>query len=504
VVDWTAMRSISDVIRSGVDLDPSSPAVTCGSEQYSYAQLNTRLHALAAALTESLGLERGDRVAVLSANCHRYLELYLTVPSTGLVLVPVNVRLATPEIHYILRDSGTRVLFTDRAIPGIDDLDLTVVMIPDEYEALLGGAGETTFWPETSPDDLAGIFYTGGTTGLAKGVMLTHANLLANASSLSSCWPFDIKTTWLLAAPMFHTAGTIGALATVANGGRHVVLPAFDPGVLLDLVERERVTSTVAVPATLKSLAEEQEARPRDVSSLVYVCHGSSPASSPLLEHFHSTFPSARLLDVYGATECSPIVTLLPDEQLLIGHPRLASSGRAAPNVGVRIAQIEQADGVGEVLVSGKNVAKGYWNKPDETSSAFRDGWYWSGDVGYLDGDGYLFLVDRSKDMIVSGSENVYSAEVEAAIATHPAVVEVAVIGIPHERWGEAVHAIVCVDGDVTADELIDHCRQHVAGFKVPKSIEIRSEPLPRSGVGKVLKRELREPYWAGHERRIS
>jgi long-chain acyl-CoA synthetase len=261
----------------------------------------------------------------------------------------------------------------------------------------------------------------------------------------------------------------------------------------------------------MHALAGEQTRAPRDVSTLRYISHGSAPAATELLQRTHAAFPDAELLHIYGATETSPIVTLLPDERELLEGPRALSCGQAAVGVEVRTTEIETgrtcAPGeVGEVQVRGENVTPGYWNKPSETAEALQDGWYSSGDLGYLDEEGYLFLVDRSKDMIVSGGENVYSAEVEEALYRHPAVAEAAVIGIPHERWGEAVHAVVTLAAGtaVTEGELVAHCGRLIAGYKVPKTVEVRTEPLPRTAVGKILKRDLREPHWVGRDTRIA
>jgi long-chain acyl-CoA synthetase len=505
------MRTFRAVLRRGELVGGGRDAVVCGDVRLTHAELASRTRRLGDALVRELGLAPGDRVAVLGANCHRYLELYLGLPAAGFVIVPINARNALPEIRYSLEDAGVRVLFADREVDGIDDLDLRVVGLGDEYEELLAAANERPWDDDRDEHDLAGIFYTGGTTGSPKGVMLTHGNLVANALTFMSCWPFTRDTRWLVVSPLFHAAGTIGALATVWAGGGHVILGPFDAGRFLDLVEREGITATLVVPAMMQALAAEQSTAPRDVSTLRYISHGSAPAAAELLHRTHAAFPGAELLHIYGATETSPIVTLMPDEHELLDGPRVMSCGQGA--VGVEIRTVDGSTGqacapgeVGEVQVRGENVTPGYWNKPRETADALHDGWYSSGDLGWLDEEGYLFLVDRSKDMIVTGGENVYSAEVEDALYRHPAVVEAAVIGIPHERWGEAVHAVVTVAGGatVTESELVAHCASSIASFKVPKSVEVRAQPLPRTAVGKILKRELREPYWAGRDTRIA
>jgi long-chain acyl-CoA synthetase len=504
-------RTFGAVLRRGMLVGGEGTAVVCGDVRLTHRELAHRTMRLGDALTRGLGLQPGDRVAVLGANCHRYLELYLGLPAAGLVVVPINARHALPEIRYALQDAGVRVLFADRPIDGIEDLGVRVVAMGHEYEDLLGAAAPVP-WPDDRADsDLAGIFYTGGTTGSPKGVMLTHGNLVANAFAFMACWPFSRGTSWLVVAPLFHAAGTIGALATVWTGGSHVILGPFDAGRFLDLVERERITATLVVPAMMQALAAEQDRQPRDVSSLRFLSHGSAPAALELLRRTHAAFPAADLLHIYGATETSPIVTLLPGEQHLLDGPRAMSCGQGAVGVEVRAYDVAQgrpcAPGeVGEVQVRGENVTAGYWDKPAETEAAIADGWYQTGDLGHLDDEGFLFLVDRSKDMIVTGGENVYSAEVEDALYRHPAVAEAAVIAVPHERWGEAVHAVVCVTGDAAVSEadLVAHCSSLIASYKVPKSVELRRDPLPRTAVGKILKRDLREPHWAGHERRIA
>jgi long-chain acyl-CoA synthetase len=338
--------------------------------------------------------------------------------------------------------------------------------------------------------------------------MLTHSNLLANATHLGMCWPFSPATRWLVVAPMFHAAGSIAVLSTVWNAGHHVVLPAFDAGRALDLIESYRVTATLVVPTMLAALNEEQLARPRDVSSLSYLSHGGSPCATETLRRAVKAFPNAQLLHVYGATETAPIATLLPHEERLLDTPRARSCGQ--PAVGVEVAVVDgdgrrqQPGVVGEIAVRGPNVMTGYWKKPAETAAALVDGWYRSGDLGYHDDEGFVFLVDRAKDMIVSGGENVYSTEVEEALYRHDDVLEAAVFGVPDARWGEAVHAVVVPRRPVDVGDLIAHCRTLIANYKIPKRIELRDEPLPKSGAGKILKRELREPYWAGAEARVS
>jgi long-chain acyl-CoA synthetase len=494
-------------LRRATTVAAGSIAVTCGSVELTFEETWNRCRRLVGVLRD-LGARPGDRVAIVGPNCHRYLEIYQAVPAAGLVVVPLNQRHTVPELRYALEDSGTKVLFTSRDADALAPSVERVVDLGPGYEAFLAGATPGDFDDGVSEATLAGLFYTGGTTGAAKGVMLTHGNLIANALHFQACWPFRADTRWLVVAPLFHAAGTIAVLATVWNAGRHVLLHAFEPAGALDLVERERVTATLVVPSMLAALCDEQLARPRDVSTLRLISHGGAPIATETLRRAHTAFPDAQLLHIYGATETSPIATVLPGEESLLETPQARSCGQ--PAVGVEVA-IGAADGsraepgdVGEVLIRGANVMAGYWNKPEQTAAALSGGWYRTGDLGYLDDHGHLYLVDRAKDMIVTGGENVYSTEVEDVLYRHHAVSEVAVFAIPDDRWGEAVHAVVVPRAEVTSDELIFHCRTFIADYKVPKRVELRTEPLPKSGAGKVLKRELRAPYWEDQEARVA
>ncbi len=489
-------------LRRAVTCYPSAQAVVCGDIMFTYQETWERCRRLVGLLT-AFGLKRGDRVAVAMSNSHQYLELYQTIPGMGLVIVPLNTRHAEPELRYALEDSGTRVLFTDMAVP--DDIVERVVRMPEEYESLLAHATATNPPADVSGVELAGLFYTGGTTGAAKGVMLTHDNLLANAFHLMAGWPITSQTRWIVASPLFHAAGSFAVAAIVFNGGCQVMLPAFSAGGFLDLVSAHGVTDTLLVPTMLAAVAEEQLVRPRPVPSLRRLAHGASPVALEVLRRTLLAFPELELFHLYGATETAPLATMLVHEERELDGPRARSCGRGVAGVDLEIRNEDDAlcapGEVGEVCIRGNNVMQGYWNKPEQTDAVLRDGWYRSGDLGFLEHGGCLFLVDRLKDMIVSGAENVYSTEVEDVLYRHPGVLEAAVFGVPDERWGEAVHAVVVPrTDDLTAAELIAHCRRFIAGYKVPKSIEVTSVPLPKSGAGKVLKRELREPFWVGRD----
>ena len=477
----------------------------CGETRFTYRDVGRRLRQVHGALLE-LGLAAGDRVAILSFNSIAFAELYCGVSMAGRVQVPLNFRWAEPELAYALDDSGARVLFCDRD-PGplAHHVERVVRIDQGEYEALLAGTDPVEFDDRLPEDTLAGLFYTGGTTGVSKGVMLTHRNLIANAWNMQITQPITADDRYLVMAPMFHAAGSISVLQSMFNGACQVVLPAFDPGTMLDVIAAERITQTLGVPTMVAASVDEQLARPRDVSTFRAYGHGGSPIAIEVLRRGVTAFPGTAFIHLYGTTETSPLISGLANEVELLGTEREKSAGQ--PVLGCEVVirgddgQPLPPDSAGEVTVRGANVMAGYWNKPEQTAAALRDGWYWTGDVGRLDADGYLFLLDRSKDMIISGGENVYCTEVEDALYTHPAVREATVFGIPDPQWGEAVHAVVVLREDTDADAaaLIGHCRERIAGYKVPRSIEFRTEPLPTSGPGKVLKRELRAPYWADH-----
>lgn len=465
-----------------------------------YTALTDRCHKLALAL-RGLGVAPGDRVAVLAANGHRYLEAFAGIPSAGMVVVPLNTRLAEPELKAILDDCGARVLLTDRDPGGLAKSVERVIALPDEYDALLDAArGEPAAPPHES--DVAALFYTGGTTGTPKGVMLTHRNLIANSLHKTIACSLAPSDVFLAAPAMFHVAGVAPLLSLIWLGAQTVTQPSFEPAGCLDLIARRGVTVAMPVPTMVAAMVAEQRRAPREVSSLRLLGHAGSPIASELIEAAHASFPRAELAQFYGATETASIVTCLRNEQALIGTELLGTCGRATPGVAVKIVRSDgsecEPDEVGEITIRGANVTSGYWRNEAATVAALRAGAYHSGDLGLLKADGHLFVVDRLKDMIVSGGENVYSIEVENALHRHPAVREAAVFGVPDATWGEAVHAIVVIDAarigerDALVDALKRHCRASIAGYKVPKQIELSVEPLPKSGPGKILKRLLR------------
>jgi len=500
------MHTLADPLRYAGRHYAGNPATICGDIRMNYAEMTARCRRLGGVL-RALGLAPGDRVAILAANSHQYIETYMAVPAAGFAVVPLNTRHAEGELSYALQDSGAKILLIDREPGSLAAHVERVIQIPDGYETLISEAEEIELGEGVTEQTLAGLFYTGGTTGASKGVMLSHRNLIANYHNWTAITQPVSEDISIVMAPLFHAAGSNSVIASIWSGGAQLIIPAFNPAEILDQISRERATQTLGVPVMIAALAEEQHANPRDVSSLRTVAHGASPIATEVIRRAITAFPDAEFVHLYGATELAPLATVLRHEERMPHSDLLRSCGQAVPGVAVRVVN-EMGDEcapleVGEIVVQGPNVMQGYWNKAAETAAALHDGWYYSGDLGYADEKNYIFLMDRAKDMIVSGAENVYCAEVEEVLHQHPAVLQAAVFGIPDEKWGEAVHAAIQLRYPVEAEDLIAFCHGKIAGYKVPKGIDFWDEPLPLSGPGKILKRELRKPYWVGHKEQI-
>ncbi|MEO6124290.1 MAG: AMP-binding protein [Ilumatobacteraceae bacterium] len=488
-----------------------------GAYHGTFAQHGDRVLRLADAMHSELGLRPGDRFVVMSCNSHEYLELYHAAFLGAAIINPLNLRLAGAELQHILADSGATVAFVDavfaehflRNIADVRaDLALRHVVLIGEsdvpidlhYEDLIA-TGRAVVPPEPEETDPVVLMYTGGTTGLAKGVLLEQRAEMLNFYHVGMAVDFGDERVYLHQTPMFHAASMGAIVGLPVTGGISVFVPLFDPAQVMNAIETHGVDWTVMVPTMIALMMDHPEFRPERLASMRDLVYGASPMPSALLERIMTTFPDISLWQGYGMTECSSILTLLTPADHRRAEVR-QSAGRPAIGVTLSIRDPEGkivAGGVdGEVYAQGGNFMREYWRQPEQTEAAFPDGWYRTGDAGHLDGEGYLHLVDRVKDMIVTGGENVYSIEVENAISTHPAVAQVAVIGIPHDVWGEQVHAIVVLHPgmEATEDEIREHARETIAGYKLPKSIEFRTEPIPLSGALKPLKRELRKQYW--------
>lgn len=507
-------------LRKAAAFDADAPALVCGDIRLTRRGLLDRVARLASALRE-LGMRDGDRVAMLAANGHAYVEFYFAVLWGGGVVVPVNSRFSLAEMVEQVADAGPVVLIADQAfaqaatqVQGEAPSIRTVLQIGMssssgnvvDYETAIADARPCED-AMRSGEDLACLFYTGGTTGRAKGVMLSHRNLWANAVVTAARLGFDESLVSLHAGPLFHLGAGARVYTTAVVGGRHVVIPRFTPHDVLAAIARDKVTVATFVPTMLAMMLDLPDLDAYDLSSLRMITYGASPMPTSVLAKCLARFPLVRFAQSYGMTELSPVATILGPEDHLPETPakRLRSAGRPVSSAEIQIVDsndVELGRGeTGEIIVRGPMVMQGYWNQPELTARTLRGGWMHTGDSGYVDEDGYLHVADRIKDMIISGGENVYSIEVENAIATHPDVAQCAVIGIPDERWGETVHAVIVprAAGALTADMIRSHCRGLIADYKCPRSVDFRDQPLPLSSVNKINKAELRAPYWKDH-----
>jgi acyl-CoA synthetase (AMP-forming)/AMP-acid ligase II len=476
-----------------------------GAERrYTFAQLADEVARQAAALA-ARGIQSGDRVALLAPNSDRLLQTLLACWWLGAVACPLNVRWSTPELQYALRDSEAALLLVDETQAGL---------VPDEPIApvlsLTALATQARELPpladtRTGGDALACILYTGGTTGRAKGVMLTHANFWTAAMTRGAELNNSPDSVTLLVAPLFHVAGLGRLIGQLIVGGGWVTMPQFRAARVLEAIERDGVSDIIAVPSMLQSLLDEPSFRADKVQGLKRIAFGAAPMPPDLLARTLAAWPEAEFFQAYGMTETAGALCInLPANHRPEARANglLHSVGRAGLGAEILIVDDEGREKprgeVGEIVARGPMVMQGYWRQPEATAAAFRDGWLRTGDGGRMDDEGYLFIADRLKDMIISGGENVYSAEVEAALRGHPAVAHAAVIGLPDERWGEAVHAVIVLHGHAEAgagqlpDALRAWCRRQLAGYKIPRSFSFVPQ-LPMSAAGKVLKNVLRE-----------
>ena len=516
--------NMTHALQRAAQQHPNRVATICRERRQTYSQLLERVRKLAGAF-QALGIQRGERVGLLSLNSDRYLEVYLAAFWSGVVLNPANTRWSAKELAFSFNDCETTHLLIDDAhlhlLPEVlrESHTLKAVVHVGEqacpadllsYEQLIAEAAPVD---DVNADqhELAVIFYTGGTTGFPKGVMCSHNSLLGAALNRLSMG-FPVGPVYLNSAPLFHLAGAMGLWFQLMAGGTHVFLPSFNAQEFMALVQTERVTDSLLVPSMIQMILDHPDFKRYDLSSLAFLIYGASPISETLLDRLGEAFPGLQLMQGYGMTELSGCVSYLPPHyHTAEGRKlnKLRSAGRAAALSEIKIVGEDGQElprgQVGEIASRGMSIMAGYWNRPEDTSKTVRNGWVHSGDGAYMDEEGFIYIVDRMKDMIVSGGENVYSAEVENAVLKHPAVATCAVVGIPSERWGESVHAVVVLKAGASleADELLAHCKTHIAGYKCPRSMEVRNE-LPLSGAGKIQKNKLRDQFWEGQSRRVA
>jgi acyl-CoA synthetase (AMP-forming)/AMP-acid ligase II len=479
---------------------PERPALSLDQSTLTFSQLHDRVKRLAAGLS-CAGFKKGERLAILLPNAPEYIELVYACSWLGVIAVPINVRLSVPEIDNVLADASPRGIVRHSTLPQPNTpLSWDIVL---DRDGLKGGDGPC---PDAcyDPDAILALIYTSGTTGRPKGVKLTHTNILADVNNFNYWMRYGEGGVYLHAAPIFHIADFPAMFAAPMFGASQVTLARFQPDTFCEVVAKERVNYTVLVPTMISFLTQFAESNQHDLTSLEMLAYGGSPMAPQLIRRTRELLPNTHLVQVYGLSETGFLTGLQDAEHTA---DKLMSCGRPCPGVDVQIVDGAgnpvKPPNPGEFVARGANVMAGYWNNKEETAASFHSGYFRTGDIGYQDSNGYFYILDRAKDMIVTGGENVYSGEVEGVIFSHPAVRDVAVFGIPDAHWGELVAACVVLKAgtQLTGDELSVYCRQFVANYKVPRRIDFSETDLPKSASGKVLKRVLRERFWAGAER---
>ena len=515
---------MADPIRHHAQVRGDKAALIFEGGEISYGALDRRSNQVANGLIAA-GVEPGDRVAILAKNIDLFFEVYYGATKAGAVLVPINFRLAQPEVAYVINDAQAKVLFvTDEyydQVRGIAD-DLTTVTLTIALHDVLhrgdddwaGHEGWRDTQDTTDPhregnaEATALQAYSSGTTGHPKGVEMMHRNFVPFAPQALEDWGgWVVDDVNLVAMPLYHVGGCVWAFVGLYVGATNILLAEVDPPLILKVIEQYKITQVFFVPAVILFLLQTPGAATTDVSSVRHVMYGASPIPYPVLQRAVAMF-NCGFAQLYGLTETTGAVTYLAPEDH-DGGEKMKSCGKVMRAAKVRVVDGDDQDCpagvVGEIIMAGDQVMKGYWNLPEETEKAIRNGWFYSGDAGYFDEDGYLYIHDRVKDMIVSGGENIYPAEVESALAGLAGIADVAVIGVPDEKWGETVKAVVVLaaGAELNADDIIAYARTQIGGFKIPRTVDFMDE-LPRNPSGKILKRELRKPYWDGHERQVN
>ncbi len=482
---------------------PERPAAIGSEVKHStFRELRDRVVAVAAGLSRH-GFRAGDRLAMLLPNEPDYLELIYACSWLGVIAVPMNARSSAVEIDHVLADASPRGLIRHSSLPA-PTVRPSWELVLDKESVEAPGASCPD--PIYDPDAILALIYTSGTTGRPKGVAVTHANIQSNIDHLNYWMPYREGGVHLHAAPVFHILDFPFIFAAPAFGACQITIPKFSAASFCETVERERVSHTVLVPTMINLLTQFPELKQFDLTSLEALAYGGSPMAPELIRRAREVLPHVKLVQGYGLSETGFLTGLQDHEHT---QTRLMSCGRTCPGIDMRVVdelgREVEAGQHGELVARGANVMRGYWNNPQETSRAFQDGMFRTGDVGYRDADGYFYILDRLKDMIVTAGENVYSGEVEAVIYKHPAVLEAAVFGIPDPQWGELVAACVVrkPGKNLNADDLTAHCRRILANYKIPRQIEFSESELPKSGSGKILKKLLRERFWVGQERAV-
>lgn len=511
------MLTFDGLIRHWAREKPGQVALEQDGKALTFAALDERSCRIVAML-KAQGLAKGDRVAWLGKNARLYFELFYSAARMGVVMVPIGWRLAAPEIAYILGDTGAKLLFIDERFAGLaagacGDMENPPKVIDTPTAKSDIAAAPADDFEGAGPDDAVLQLYTSGTTGNPKGAVLTNANLFAlrqPAEEAAQPWSsWDEDEAILVCMPCAHIGGTGLGIMAMAAGVRAIVQAEFTPDGVLDSFE-QGITRLFIVPAALQMVVQHPRAKDTDMSAVKYVMYGAAPIPLDLLREAVQTIPEAGFLQCYGMTETTGTIAMLPPEDhTLEGNQRMKSAGKAVPGAELKVVDEDGEElprgEVGELICRSPSNMQGYWNLPDATRGALKDGWMHTGDAAYMDDDGYVYIQDRIKDMIISGGENVYPAQVESAIYGHPAVGEVAVIGVPDDTWGEAVKACVVPrpGSEVDPDDIIAFTRERLAGFKVPKTVDV-IEAMPRNASGKILRRELRAPYWKDHDRQVN
>lgn len=514
----TARLTFDELIRHWATTQPDGVALEQDGDALTFAGLDDRTRRILS-LFAAHGVGRGDRIGWLGKNARLYFELFYAAGRVGVVMVPIGWRLAAPEVTYILSDTGAKLLFTgdgfsDLAAAATAGMDVPPHRIdPATALAEIAAVEPVTAFDPAGPDDPVLQLYTSGTTGNPKGAVLTNRNLFAlrlpseDAGQPWSRW--DEGEAILVCMPCAHIGGTGLGIMAMGGGVRAIVQAEFTPDGVLDGFE-QGITRLFIVPAALQMVVHHPRAKTTDMSGVKYVLYGAAPIPLDLLREAVQTIPGAGFLQCYGMTETTGTISVLPPEDhSLEGNQRMRSAGKAVPGTRLMVigedgAELPRGE-VGELIVHSPSNMAEYWNLPEATSASLIDGWMHTGDAAYMDEDGYVYIQDRIKDLIITGGENVYPAQVESAIYGHPAVGEVAVIGVPDATWGEAVKACIVPkpDAEVIAEDIIAWTRERLASFKVPKTIDVIAV-MPRNASGKILRRELRAPYWEGRDRQIN